>query len=124
MIPTPNPYQREGSVDGWGKYGLRSSLLAFKTKWRKKGQKQVSPRQRLGNSSQPTFAQKGQKNKQRANYSGAIPFKGRNRPKQNKKEYKQTGICSHQLILAILMSLLCSGSPAATRAVHFLLDIH
>ena len=39
---------REGSVDGWGKYGLRSSLLAFKTKWRKKGQKQVSPRQRLG----------------------------------------------------------------------------
>ena len=59
---TPNPYQREGSVDGWGKYGLRSSLLAFKTKWRKKGQKQVSPRQRLGNCSQPTFAQNGQKN--------------------------------------------------------------
>ena len=49
MIPIPNPYQREGSVDGWGKYGL-------------KGQKQVSPRQRLGNSSQPTFAQNGQKN--------------------------------------------------------------
>ena len=43
-------------------YGLRSSLLAFKTKWRKKGQKQVSPRQRLGNCSQPTFAQNGQKN--------------------------------------------------------------
>ena len=62
MIPTPNPYQREGSVDGWSKYGLRSSLLAFKTKWRKKGQKQVSPRQRLGNCSQPTFAQNGQKN--------------------------------------------------------------
>ena len=53
---------REGSVDGWGKYGLRSSLLAFKTKWRKKGQKQVSPRQRLGNCSQTTFAQNGQKN--------------------------------------------------------------
>ena len=53
---------REGSVDGWGKYGLRSSLLAFKTKWRKKGQKQVSPRQRLGDCSQPTFAQNGQKN--------------------------------------------------------------
>ena len=49
MIPIPNPYQREGSVDGWGKYGL-------------KGQKQVSPRQRLGNNSQPTFAQNGQKN--------------------------------------------------------------
>ena len=59
MIPTPDPIPerssptrslspREGSVDGWGKYGLRSSLLAFKTKWRKKGQKQVSPRQRLG----------------------------------------------------------------------------
>ena len=62
MIPTPNPSPREGSVDGWGKYGLRSSLLAFKTKWRKKGQKQVSPRQRLGNCSQPTFAQNGQKN--------------------------------------------------------------
>ena len=28
--------------------GLRSSLLAFKTKWRKKGQQQLSPRQRLG----------------------------------------------------------------------------
>ena len=41
---------------------MRSSLLAFKTKWRKKGQKQVSPRQRLGDSSQPTFAQNGQKN--------------------------------------------------------------
>ena len=40
---------REGSVDSWGKYGL-------------KGQKQVSPRQRLGNCSQPTFAQNGQKN--------------------------------------------------------------
>ena len=62
MIPTPNPYQRKGSVDGWSKYGLRSSLLAFKTKWRKKGQKQVSPRQRLGDSSQSTFAQNGQKN--------------------------------------------------------------
>ena len=62
MILPPNPYQREGSVDGWGKYGLRSSLLAFKTKWRKKGQKQVSPRQRLGDCSQPTFAQNGQKN--------------------------------------------------------------
>ena len=62
MIPTPNPSPREGSVDGWGKYGLRSSLLAFKTKWRKKGQKQVSPRQRLGDSSQSTFAQNGQKN--------------------------------------------------------------
>ena len=60
ITPTPSP--REGSVDGWGKYGLRSSLLAFKTKWRKKGQKQVSPRQRLGNCSQPTFAQNGQKN--------------------------------------------------------------
>ncbi|MBO5583794.1 MAG: hypothetical protein J5942_04825, partial [Prevotella sp.] len=47
--PPPNPYQREGSVDGWGKYGL-------------KGQKQVSPRQRLGDCSQPTFAQNGQKN--------------------------------------------------------------
>ena len=58
----PNPSPREGSVDGWGKYGLRSSLLAFKTKWRKKGQKQVSPRQRLGDSSQSTFAQNGQKN--------------------------------------------------------------
>ena len=58
----PNPSPREGSVDGWGKYGLRSSLLAFKTKWRKKGQKRVSPRQRLGNCSQPTFAQNGQKN--------------------------------------------------------------
>ena len=62
MIPTPNPSPREGSVDGWGNYGLRSSLLAFKTKWRKKGQKQVSPRQRLGDSSQSTFAQNGQKN--------------------------------------------------------------
>ena len=72
-IPTPNPIPerssptrslspREGSVDGWGEHGLRSSLLAFKTKWRKKGQKQVSPRQRLGNCSQPTFAQNGQKN--------------------------------------------------------------
>ena len=72
-IPTPDPIPerssptrslspREGSVDGWGKYGLRSSLLAFKTKWRKKGQKQVSPRQRLGDSSQSTFAQNGQKN--------------------------------------------------------------
>gem|GEM_PF-2159742 len=59
---TPNPYPREGSVDGWGKYGLRSSLLAFKTKWRKKGQKQVSPRQHLGDSSQSSFAQNGQKN--------------------------------------------------------------
>ena len=59
---SPNPSPREGSVDGWGKYGLRSSLLAFKTKWRKKGQKRVSPRQRLGNCSQPTFAQNGQKN--------------------------------------------------------------
>ena len=62
MIPTPDPSPREGSVDGWGKYGLRSSLLAFKTKWRKKGQKQVSPRQRIGNRLQPTFAQNGQKN--------------------------------------------------------------
>ena len=72
-MPTPHPHSstseatssitpREGSVDGWGKYGLRSSLLAFKTKWRKKGQKQVSPRQRLGDCSQPTFAQNGQKN--------------------------------------------------------------
>ena len=59
---SPTSFPREGSVDGWGKYGLRSSLLAFKTKWRKKGQKQVSPRQRLGNCSQPTFAQNGQKN--------------------------------------------------------------
>ena len=56
------PSLREGSVDGWGKYGLRSSLLAFKTKWRKKGQKQVSPRQRLGNCPKQTFAQNGQKN--------------------------------------------------------------
>ena len=62
MIPTPDPSPRERSVDGWGKYGLRSSLLAFKTKWRKKGQKQVSSRQRLGNCLQPTFAQNGQKN--------------------------------------------------------------
>ena len=62
LTPTPNPSPREGSVDGWGKYGLRSSLLAFKTKWRKKGQKQVSPRQRLGDCSQLTFAQNGQKN--------------------------------------------------------------
>ena len=35
---SPTSFPREGSVDGWGKYGLRSSLLAFKTKWRKKGQ--------------------------------------------------------------------------------------
>ena len=72
MIPTPNPHSstseatssitpREGSVDGWGKYGLRSSLLAFKTKWRKKGQKQVSPRQRLGNSSQTTSPKMGKR---------------------------------------------------------------
>ena len=48
MIPTPNPYQREGSVDGWGKYGLRSSLLAFKTKWRKKGQNKSAQGNALG----------------------------------------------------------------------------
>ena len=71
-IPTPDPIPerssptrslspREGSVDGWGKYGLRSSLLAFKTKWRKKGQKQVSPRQRLGNSSQTTSPKMGKR---------------------------------------------------------------
>ncbi len=59
MIPTPNPHSstseatssitpREGSVDGWGKYGL-------------KGQKQVSPRQRLGNSSQTTSPRMGKR---------------------------------------------------------------
>ena len=44
----PNPYPREGSVDGWGKYGLRSSLLAFKTKWRKKGQDKSAQGNALG----------------------------------------------------------------------------
>ena len=39
---------REGSVDGWGKYGLRSSLLAFKTMWRKKGQNQSAQGNALG----------------------------------------------------------------------------
>ena len=44
----PNPSPREGSVDGWGKYGLRSSLLAFKTKWRKKGQNKSAQGNALG----------------------------------------------------------------------------
>jgi len=44
--PCPSP--REGSVDGWGKYGLRSSLLAFKTKWRKKGQNKSAQGNALG----------------------------------------------------------------------------
>ena len=48
MIPTPNPSPREGSVDGWGKYGLRSSLIAFKTKWRKKGQNKSAQGNALG----------------------------------------------------------------------------
>ena len=58
-IPTPDPIPerssptrslspREGSVDGWGKYGLRSSLLAFKTKWRKKGQNKSAQGNALG----------------------------------------------------------------------------
>ena len=45
--PLP-PSPREGSVDGWGKYGLRSSLLAFKTKWRKKGQNKSDQGNALG----------------------------------------------------------------------------
>ena len=57
MIPTPfiSDRRTEGQKDRElkqytrGKYGLE-------------GQKQVSPRQRLGNSSRPTFAQNGQKN--------------------------------------------------------------
>ena len=48
MIPTPNPSPREGSVGGWDKYGLRSSLLAFKTKWRKKGQNKSAQGNALG----------------------------------------------------------------------------
>ena len=44
--PCPSP--REGSVDGWGKNGLRSSLLAFKTKWRKKGQNKSAQGNALG----------------------------------------------------------------------------
>ncbi len=44
----PTPFPREGSVDGWGKYGLRSSLLAFKTKWRKKGQNKSAQGNALG----------------------------------------------------------------------------
>ena len=41
MRPERGQYTRD-------KYGPRSSLLAFKTKWRKKGQQSVSPRHRLG----------------------------------------------------------------------------
>ena len=41
-------------------YGLRSSLLAFKTKWRKKGQQSVSPRQRLGGRKAMINGLKGQ----------------------------------------------------------------
>ena len=57
----PNPSPREGSVDGWGKYGLRSSLLAFKTKWRKKGQKTKAQGSTLGICSMFSFRPVGAK---------------------------------------------------------------
>ena len=66
---SPTPTQGRGSVDGWGKYGLPSSLLAFKTKWRKKGQNTSAQGNALGINTLPTIAQNGQKN-----YPVYLPF--------------------------------------------------
>ena len=49
--------------------GLRSSLLAFKTKWRKKGQNTSAQGNALGINTLPTIAQNGQKN-----YPVYLPF--------------------------------------------------
>ncbi len=62
LLHHPQPLPKGGECRRLGEIRPALELARFQNKVEKERPKQVSPRQRLGNSPQPTFAQNGQKN--------------------------------------------------------------